>query len=418
MARNAAFISSAATQAWLGQFDAAEQVSMVKMLRAIRLVSRDEFADGVRARLLEAATECSGCIGLYVEREMPPKDAPPAPLFLQAEAPPRSAYGSGPRPIEPDGEKPADVGSEGIVAQLVSELCREFPRKFVNHPGPDRLRATKRRIQRLILVTDLIGSGDRARRYFDAAWNVFSFKSWWSGRATNPLSFDVVAYAATPAGKANVESHRLEPKVRIVTECPTIETAFTSETMALIKEICIRRNPPPRRDDALGYQNTGALIAFAHGAPNNCPRVLTASKSPWMPLFAKRVTASTRSTFSSPTDQDEVQERLERMRHKRLSDGFDWSHAPKGALETYLVLAALSHPPRKLEVVARRTGLTQLEVEKVIRIAFTNAWVDGNWRLTEQGHRQLKAAKSGRTEKPSVQDAVSLYYPSALRAPV
>ena len=40
-----AFISAKTTQAWLSQFDVADQESMLKMLRAMRLVSRDEFAE-------------------------------------------------------------------------------------------------------------------------------------------------------------------------------------------------------------------------------------------------------------------------------------------------------------------------------------------------------------------------------------
>lgn len=418
MAANTAFISAKTTQTWLSQFDAADQENIVKMLRAMRLVSRDEFADSVRERLLQAAEETKGRIGLYVEREMPPKNAPPDPLFQQSAERPRRAFGLGPSPIEPSADKPADVGSEGLVAQLVSELCREFPKKFVSHPGPDQLRIRKRPIRRLILVTDLIGSGNRAVRYLDAAWSVFSLKSWWSGRGTNGMAFDVVAYAATPAGKAFVESHRLTPIVRIVAECPTIDNALTDDTAAAIKQVCIKYNPLPRTADALGYGDTGALIAFAHGAPNNCPRVLHASDQSWAPLFAKRVTASSRATFSSPLNQSDVQERLETMRHKRLWGSVDWSHAPKGALETYLVLAALSRRPRTVEVVARRTGLTQLETEKVMRKAVKNSWVDSQKRLTEQGQAQLLAAKTGCRSAPSVRNGVNLYYPSTLRAPV
>lgn len=419
MAGNTKFISSTTTQAWLSQFDIADQKSMVQMLRAMRLVSRDEFADSVRERLLQAAEGTRGRIGLYVEREMPPKNAEPAPLFKQSAERPRRAFGPGPSPIEPGVDKPGDVGSEGIVAQLVSELCREFPNRFVSHPGPDQLRARKRPIRRLILVTDLIGTGNRAVRYLDAAWKVFSFKSWWSGRGTSGMAFDVVAYAATPVGKGLVESHRLTPVVRIVAECPTIGNSLSDDDAVAIREVCIRYNPQSRMADALGYEGTGALIAFAHGAPNNCPRVLHASSSSWVPLFAKRVTASSRVSFvSPPPDQHEVQERLERMRHKRLWGAFDWSRSPKGALETYLVLAALSHPPRTVDVVARRTGLTLLETEKVLHRAIKNSWVDGHNRLTEQGQAQLFAAKTGRRATHSAGNGVGMYYPSMLRAPV
>lgn len=195
MPGNKRFIESAPTRAWLSQFDPDSQRVMITMLKAMRLVTRDMFAESLRTRLLQAARCTSGRIGLYVEREMPPKSAPAAPLFSQSQERPRRATGSGPRPIEPDERQPGDVGSEGIVAQLVSELCREMPQNFVSHPGPDQIRSHENPVRKFILVTDLIGSGQRAKRYLDAAWSVFSVKSWWSSRRTKGLSFEVVAYA-------------------------------------------------------------------------------------------------------------------------------------------------------------------------------------------------------------------------------
>ncbi|MFC0269627.1 phosphoribosyltransferase-like protein, partial [Kushneria aurantia] len=306
VAGNNKFIEYSATKAWLAQFDPKSQGSMVKMLQAMRLVSRDQFSESIRTRLLQVSEKVGGRVGLYVERELPPKNHPPEPLFLQPDIPPRRAYGPGPDPIRPDAGKPAEVGSEGIVAQLVSELCLEFPKKFVNHPGPDQLRKKKKPINNLILVTDLIGSGERAERYLDAFWSVCSVKSWWSGRISNGLSFGVVGYSATPAGRKRVKSHRLSPDVLIVAECPTIDTSFDEKQAREIKDICTKYAPSSGPIGALGFQNTGALIAFAHGAPNNVPRILYSFSNSWTPLFARRKTSATRTDFDEQLDPEEV----------------------------------------------------------------------------------------------------------------
>ncbi|WP_186009818.1 phosphoribosyltransferase-like protein [Burkholderia gladioli] len=415
---NKRFINSAPTQAWLSQFSPESQRVMIAMLKAMRLVTRDMFADALRERLLQAAEGTSGRIGLYVEREIPPRNGPAAPLFSQSENSPRRATGPGPRPIEPDEKQPGDVGSEGIVAQLVSELCREMPKIFVSHPGPDQIRSHDNPVRKFILVTDLIGSGQRAERYLDAAWGVFSVKSWWSSRRVKGLSFEVVAYAATEAGLDRVQSHRLRPRVSLVAHCPTIETSFNEEDADAIKRVCIQYNPRAAGADPLGYQGTGALIAFAHGVPNNCPRILHARSNAWAPLFARRVTAHTRSEFKEELDPEQVQKQLVDMRHRRLSEGYVWARAPKGTLETYLVLAALSYRPRKIDVVARRTGLTLLEVEAIIDKAETNGWIDKEYRLTDTGQAHLRAAKKKRRAPPptSADSAIS-YYPSTLRVP-
>lgn len=417
MPGNKRFIESAPTRAWLSQFDPGSQGIMVTMLKAMRLVTRDMLAESLRTRLLQAAEGTPGRVGLYVEREMPPKNAPAAPLFSQSQKLPRRATGPGPRPIEPDEKQPGDVGSEGIVAQLVSELCREVPQSFVSHPGPDQIRSQDEPVRKFILVTDLIGSGQRVERYLDAAWGVFSVKSWWSSRSTKGLSFEVVAYAATEAGLARVERHRLRPLVRLVAECPTIETAFNEEDAATIKRVCVQYNPRAVKVDPLGYQGTGALIAFAHGAPNNCPRILHARSNAWEPLFARRVTAQTRSEFNEELDPEQVQQRLADMRHRRLSEGYVWARAPKGTLETYLVLAALSHRPRRIDVVARRTGLTLLEVEAKVRKAEAHGWIDKEYRLTDTGQAHLQAAKKKRRAAPPSSDCAETYYPSTLRVP-
>lgn len=388
---------------------------MIKMLQVMRLVSRDRFSESIRTRILQVSENSQGRVGLYVEREIPPKNLPPEPLFQQIDIRPRRAFGLGPAPICPSVDKPADVGSEGIVAQLVSELCREFPEKFVNHPGPDELRKQRKPINTLILVTDLIGSGERAERYLDAFWAVHSVKSWWSGRRSNGLSFGIVGYAATLTGMSRVRSHCLSPDVRIVVECPTIDTAFDEEQAREIKRICMEYGPSSGTIGALGFQNTGALIAFAHGVPNNAPRILYNCSNSWTPLFARRKTSATRADFDGQLDQEEVQELLVKMRHRLLSDSEDWNRAPKGTLETYLVLAALSHRPRNVEVVARRTGLTLLEVESVIFKAQTHKWVDQLYRLTDQGHAYLRAAKSKRRTTSVNENCVKIYYPSALR---
>lgn len=415
---NKRFIESAPTRAWLSQFDPDSQRVMIAMLKAMRLVTRDMFADALRARLLQAAEGTSGCIGLYVEREIPPRNAPASPLFSQSKKLPRRATGPGPRPIEPDEKQPGDVGSEGIVAQLVSELCREMPQSFVSHPGPDQIRSHDNPVRKFILVTDLIGSGQRAERYLDAAWGVFSVKSWWSSRRTKGLSFEVVAYAATKAGLDRVQSHRLRPLVRLVAHCPTIETSFNEEDADAIKRVCVQYNPRAAEANPLGYQGTGALIAFAHGAPNNCPRILHARSNAWAPLFARRVTAQTRSEFNEELDPEQVQQRLVDMRHRRLSEGYVWARAPKGTLETYLVLAALSHRPRRIDVVARRTGLTLLEVEAMVRKAETHGWIDKEYRLTDTGQAYLRAAKKKRrAAPPTSSDSANSYYPSTLRVP-
>jgi hypothetical protein len=93
----------------------------------------------------------------------------------------------------------------GLIAQLITELCRLPRSPFLNHPGPDEIR--KRKVRRFIVLTDLIGSGRRARDYLEAAWQVRSVRSWSSLRL---LRFEVLAYATTDHGRRRVDHDNLE----------------------------------------------------------------------------------------------------------------------------------------------------------------------------------------------------------------
>jgi hypothetical protein len=116
-----------------------------------------------------------------------------------------------------------------------------------------------------LLVTDFIGTGKQASTYIEAAWRIWSVKSWCSRRQ---FRFEVVAYSGTEKGCSEVRHHAASPEVRIVTPCPTIETVFDPVRAKRIKDLCERHDPVSRDPIAsLGYGGVGALLAFAHGCP-------------------------------------------------------------------------------------------------------------------------------------------------------
>lgn len=227
-------LAEEATLAWLSKFRVEHQAQAAILVKAITLVSRDEFTDNLRALLTARANAQAGPVALYAERELPKRFGVPHRLFKEANLKIRRAKGIGPQPVKPIRGYAPDVGSEGLVAQLITELNRTNPEKFVIHPGPDEIR--RRRIHLFVVVTDLIGSGRRARTYFEAAWRVRSVRSWWSSHL---MRFEVIAYATTERGRALVEKHPCAPVVSHVIPCPTIDTAFARPEAGRMKGLCI-----------------------------------------------------------------------------------------------------------------------------------------------------------------------------------
>lgn len=431
MPGNAKFIASEPARAWLTQFGAADEPLAIEMLRKMRLVSRDSFADGLQ-RMLGELIVGGKPVALYVEREV--SRAPTTscgdrggvlPLFEQPDEAPQRATGK--RPAMSSLPNKHEMGSEGVVGQLVTEMCRKHPDLAFDHPGPDVIRAKK--IRRLVFVTDCIASGQRICDNLTSAWEVASVRGWWSNRQKYGCSFSVVAYAATDSGKKRVEEHPAKPEVRIAARCPTVSDSFSRHRVTLFRELCAKYAPENHARNrekrgaarrSLGYGGMGTLIAFAHGAPNNTPTMFWRESGTWIPLFRGRVTADARHSFDSELSVTGVQDRLQMMRQKRLAESMAHFQlaGPAGAM--VLTLAASGRTPGNRPAIAEATGLTGWEVISAIDNAIASGWLDTSGRLTDAGRRQLN---SFRSKVPSRESAVQTgsdvaYYPLSLRVPV
>jgi hypothetical protein len=379
------------------------------------LVSLDDFFSGMRTRILEQAATARCPIGLYVEREVRKWREEPNRLFREKKLRGHvTAYGAGPRPVQPARSINPEVGSEGLLAWLATEICREYRNEFVSHPGPDQIRASQ--IKTFLLLTDFIGSGRRASTYLSSAWRVASVKSWHSGGL---LSFGVVAYSGTEEGCQFLSRHPTSPRLNRVALCPTIRSTFNGSEAATIEAMCLRYDPDgPDTMESLGYAGAGALIVFAHGCPNNAPRLLHRGRpGHWIPLFPKRVTAGLRANFSRYRTHNAAIESLMSMGQQRLAQSVRISALPDQGRAMVLFLAALTRGPRLDEVVARRTGLTLLEVESLARIAITLGWIDDRRRLTDAGHGQLEHVRARpRSDAALLPEDEMPYFPGSLRA--
>jgi hypothetical protein len=423
--QNDEFLAHERTRAWLAQFAPEDLAAAIELLRTIKLVSADNFSKELQALLLEVKSHTGGPVGLYVEREIPLRGGFPIRLFKETRTKVKRAIGIGPKPVLPTPAYDPKVGSEGLIAQLVSELCKQYPKEFLMSPGPAAIR--KYRIRRMVVVTDFVGSGTRVWNFLNSAWRVRSVRSWWSARKSTGLDIQVVAYAATAAGKELVESHASRPILHVADTVITLKDETGSNKYPAITDLCMKYAPPlPRMRKSLfggvsplGVGGAGALIAFAHGIPNNAPKLLYGSGKGWVPLFPSRTTSDSRQTFGRQPTTADVAKRLERLGQVRLSQ----SKAITGGLERrrqmLLVLAALGRSPRFNEVVSVRTGLDLRVVQEAIARATVHGLINVNRRITEAGRSEIEYAKKTTPPKRSGLSfkSADTYYPSQLRVP-
>lgn len=404
---------------WVDQFRPEDQSLACSLLDSLALIEHEEFVSSIQNLITDMARNSNGIIGIFAEREIRRgKGHIPNALYRQPNRKKnRRAFGQGPQPVKPKFPYDMSIGSEGIIAWLVTDICKQHPKRFISHPSPSQIR--KNKIRHFMLVTDMIGSGHRAREYLDSAWKVASVKSW---KSLGLIDFNIVSYTGTKAGISFLKSHKTNPKVRIVRSCPTICTEFVTDIAEQMRSLCIHYDPIDHdRTESLGYQGSESLVVFYHGCPNNVPRLLfkNGKRNSWSPIFPNRSTASVRNVFNSVKGESELRRKLALMHEVRLSRG-DWIHLYSDeAKSMLLVLSAIRRGPRQSEAISRKTGLNIVLINVLLENANHWGWIDAERRLTSTGQGQLKYARRVRESTENSKKLVKEYYfPKLLRVPV
>ena len=409
-----------AADLWLRQFDRVDRSDASRLLGAIRNVSADEFHDEMTEMVRSRVQVNPAPVGLFVETERGHRKGKAYRLFKENRRNPRRASGSGPRVIDPRRTVDPEVGSEGVVAQILTAVIQEKKHSATLHPGPDTIR--ERRIRRFILVTDFVGGGDRICRYLDAAWRVCSVRSWWSARRTKGMSFEVVAYSVTEAGRNRIEEHPCRPTLHAVEGCPTIDEAFEDpEIRYRMRNLCVRYGSFDHKFDPLGYGGTGALITFAHGMPNNAPAIFHKTSRlktrPWTPMYPQRVTSGRRKGIGSIVDQgDKIEHERKRVAKQTVLRSPRFASAPTVLRDAVQVLLSLDRTPRDATAVSARTGLSVKRVEEALERIDRYRWIDEKCQIAEKGRRELARLRAFVPAEVQFRSSTT-YAPRSLRAP-
>lgn len=405
---------------WLSQFDVDDQPIATKLLEQLVYIDYSEMRTALTDAILKRGFEIDGCVGLYAERHVRHYRGKPTRLFKAETVAQKGgkkchrAEGIGPDPVVSQRRYAHDTGSEGLVAQLITQICKSHPRKFLDHPGPLNIRSKK--VRSFMLVTDFIGSGQRAVSYLNAAWRVRSVRSWWS---LGWMKFDVVSYAGTGTGLKRVRSLTCSPTVRTVRGCPIIAD-LDSDTASDFVRICSNYGPKIKawKETPLGFQNTGALLIFEHGAPNNTPYLLHGASKVWTPLFPQRTTFQAVRVNAHSLAESRIKQRLNKLGHERLEHLLSLPPFGEQTQQTALVLSVLRKPPRTLETVSAKTGLTTFEVEAAILRAQASGFLTPKLQPTDKAFAELTYLKQNKKATIRVsKGSDTAYFPTVLRPP-
>lgn len=325
-----------------------------------------------------------------------------------------TAFGRALPPVDSPRSDKQLVGSEGVVAAIVSKVCEASRGRLTIHPSAEVVRRTK--IDRIVVITDFIGSGTRVVNTLESLWRVRSIRSWFSGKF---LRFSVFAFSGTKQGVNHVKSHRTRPDVKIMRDCPTIQNSFSGKKREAVETLCVSRSPTDK--NPLGFGEIGALIAFEHTCPNNVPAMFfessTSRKKPWRALFPNRNTTAVSSFIYSLPVRDRERLALETLQFSAIADAPSFKRSSAVQRAMLLVMAALHRGHRTLDSLATVTSMTLPDIARSIDLAKGSGLLDVAQRLTDQGFALLRKMNATRPIKEPPNPPKERYYPTSLRVP-
>ncbi|MBD9675685.1 hypothetical protein IB274_03190 [Pseudomonas sp. PDM18] len=354
---------------------------------------------------------------VYVERELQKTKAllPPA-MYKEERVKVKGkkkyslrARGAAAQAVQSLKYKQQEIGSEGILAQVLTKQCEKFPESYMFQPTAEEIRA--RKVRKIIVVTDFIGSGDRVASMLSSLWRVRSVRSWVSLRL---IKIYVVCVSGTDVGIAAVERHSSKPVVVKGMECPTIYNSFDGGRSFEMLDLCNRYggfSPEP-----LGYKNAAALIAFEHSAPNNLPAIFVKScaqkRNHWDALFYKR---STEFLWGIHDNIDLcVMEAFQALGLEGIV--LSWKYKSLGQVERYAVLitAISSKGYSTINEQIQYSGIPFRCFDLALLYAVKEGWIGPSGRVSRKGRAMVNDLSSNFLVENS---PPSFYYPRQLRAP-
>ena len=400
---------------WLAQFDLVDRPKAANMLDSMLLLNEEQVSAAIRSQLYVIADGRRGKrrrIALYAEREFGG-----SPAFDTQLVPDRTgrlrrrAVGwNGPAAVKPS-RGGVRVGSEGLIAFVISQAQKTRSKVFATHPGPDRIRGKTAPTGTIAIVTDFIGSGSRVRDVLDAFWAVPSVRSWASHYL---IDFMVIAASATVAGAANVRQHRTRPEVTFRHVAPTIRSHPDWQRSFEWLDLLERYGPDAGRGTGrFGFGGAAALVAFNYRLPNNTPALVHQSATGWRALYDGAAPDDLRPAFG-------LQSQAEIIGRAAEDAGIEFAaDLPSHDAALVLVLSLLRGRWRKgAEVaLAERSGMAVPDIFDILMKALKDGYVTGSGRLTDAGQALLTAGRRTERKRPTIPTNPEPYYPLALRTP-
>ena len=303
-------------KAWLQQFDQDDLPLATLLLESLEFVSHRDYFDGLRTLIASEAASAELPIALFCVREIGddekyfPDDNGQKPTIVDA---------------------PEDVGSEGTAANLVTQMCRADPDRYLNHPSINEQRT--RTIRKALLIDDTVGTGTRLKRFCVAFYRHKTIKSWIS---KGWLRLKAAIYCASEKGiRLATEKSPFALEVvrqrRSQARSEFWDEAFRRDVERLCRKYSKRAGIEKH---ILGVGGVLGVLVFEHGCTNLLPAILWHTNDKWNALFPQRtIPDDLRIAFDIEPDIENIRGLLRAVGHTRYRRMDCRSHASRSGCD-------------------------------------------------------------------------------------
>lgn len=398
---------------WCSQFKNSKRDLAKRLIDSLYWVSDERFRVFIDSEIQRLSAQ--DVTAFYCERE-PRRYAKRILPFYKSKKVKnrRSFFGAAMFPIPHNNSHRPEIGSEGIIANVLTGAKRLNPKTVLFHPTAEVLKA--KRVKQYVLVTDLIGSGTRITNMLNAFWAIPSIRALNSAKL---ISFHIVTYAASNIGLSYVLKHQLKPEVHYELKAPSLSDAFSLEELKEIHSF-LEHYTKKTKQPSWGYHSwyeQPLLTVFAHGAPNNLPSILHKQGVKGVkPLFKGRSTSKVYNLFSQMNSANAP---------RGLTNKFDddeyiawFLKQPQKQRHVYQVLAKIM-TAKSIYHLMDITGLLKSEIESTVTLCRSNGWLEG-WQITDRGRELrkylIKSFEGNPKQSVAVTNSALYYCPMSLGA--
>ncbi len=310
----------------------------------------------------------------------------------------------------------ASVGSEGPTANFIRDYCQASQEKSIfclDHPSINKLLNAK--VRRIVLLDDVIGSGERLRQFLWAFFSNKTIRSWASGKH---IRVSTCVFGCSESQREKILNDWRVDEIRYRQLLRAGSSLWKSGEEEEVRRVCKKYARLTKRSWwSLGFNEAFTFIAFEHKVPNTNPAILWARGKEWKPLFPNRPRLIGEDWPTSATDADVAASVLSAARNRPLAEAIENGQFACMERDVLVALTLLRRPACDSLWLERKLEWSPQKTAAIVAFCETRGWYSAATGVSDTGREELaRIKKLNKKHRPDDMPAENGYYfPKSLR---